>query len=192
MAHRECLRMNTTSTQRRPLNLQVLESFVTRKRLNAPRHIDEGETVTLSHSDFVPVIQAEVGSEEAVSVYRFRVLVPINQVIRETTGKIQRLTITSNEDLDLVRNTIIRHFRGITTTVNAAPAVRGVGSRDPTGPWKLWKRTNTLHLRSTRLPSKNQMTTSVLCAKSYRRRWGGRDPHRAGGNQAHLSVHQRH
>ena len=184
--------MNTTSSQRRPLNLQVLESFVTRKKLNAPRHIGEGESVTLSHSDFVPVIQAEVGSEVAVSVYRFRVLVPINQVIRETTGKIQRLTITSNEHLDVIRNTIIRHFSGITTTVNAAPAVRGVGSRDPQKPLETLEENEHTTFEVYAAPIQESDDYFRALRKELQEARGGRNPHRARGDQAYLSVHQRH
>jgi hypothetical protein len=44
------------------------------------------------------------------------------------------MTITTSTDLDLISNTIIRHFGAITTTVLAGPVLRGIGARNPGKP----------------------------------------------------------
>jgi hypothetical protein len=117
------------------LNLEVLEPLIARKRLKVSRILGEQEqTVTLTRDDFVPVVQAEVGSGVAVTVYRYRILVPINQVIRETVGKPREVPIANDEDIQLIRSTLLRHFGGLTTTLVDLPSVRGLGARDPQRP----------------------------------------------------------
>jgi hypothetical protein len=123
------------STARRPLNLEILEPLVARKKLKAARIVREQEqTVTLARDDFVPVVQADVGSLLAVSVYRYRLFIPVNQTIREADEKVQRVTIATEKDIFLLRSTIIRHFGGITMNFLDGPTVRGVGARDPQQP----------------------------------------------------------
>jgi hypothetical protein len=127
--------MASNGARRRALNLDVLEPLVARKKLKAARTFgDQEQTVTLARDDFVPVVQAEVGSAVAVSVYRYRVLVPITRIIRESPDQIQRLTIVTEPEIRLIRSTIIHHFGGITTTILDVPSIRGLGARDPQQP----------------------------------------------------------
>src|SRR5262245_7681864 len=113
------------STLRRPLNLEILEPFVDRKKLRAPGPLgDHDQSVTLTRDDFVPVVQAEVGSAVAVPVYRYRLLIPMNQVLRGPGGEIQRTAIASAKDIHLIWTTIVRHFGGFTTTIIETPTLR--------------------------------------------------------------------
>ncbi len=126
---------STPSSPRRPLRLEVLEPLVARKKLKVARAFGEQEqTITLTRDDFMPVIQAEVGSNVAVAIYRYRVLIPMSQVGRGTDGEIERTVIATEEDILLIRSTIIRHFGGISTTILDVPTVRGIGARDPQQP----------------------------------------------------------
>ena len=86
---------------------------------------------SMMRESFVPVIQAEVGSAVPINVYRYKVLVPISQTIRETPQAFRRVIITTREDLDLLTSMLSDHFGGITGTVVDPPIIRGVGARDP-------------------------------------------------------------
>jgi len=92
--------------------------------------VDE-QTVSIFRDDFVPVLQADVGSDVPVNVYRYKLLVPVAQTIRESALAFRRVTIATGEDLDLLTRMLTEHFGGITGTVIDPPAVRGVGARDP-------------------------------------------------------------
>jgi hypothetical protein len=87
--------------------------------------------VSLSRDLFVPAIQAEVGSPVPLSVYRYRVLVPLAQVIQESAHAVRRVLIASSDDLEALQVAFIRHFGGVTVHHQTPAALRGVGARDP-------------------------------------------------------------
>jgi len=117
---------------RRPINPAALLPHLARKKLREPKVLPSGEqNVSISRDDFVPVLQAEVGSDIPVNVYRYKVLIPIAQTIRESALAFRRVTIATREDLDLLTRMLTEHFGGITGTVVDPPTVRGVGARDP-------------------------------------------------------------
>jgi len=125
----------TTPPERRPINAQALDSHVIRKKLKSARMLAEGEqVVTLAPNEFIPVIRAEVGSEVAVSVYRYRLLLPLVQVFRESPRALRRVEIAAREDLAVLRDMLIRHFGGVTMNAPMPSPLLGVGARDPDKP----------------------------------------------------------
>src|SRR5437016_1761303 len=72
--------------KRRPVDVTVLEAHTVRMKLRAAVLLPETKkkTVSLPREAFVPLIQAEVGSPVPISVYRYRLLVPTAQIIRES------------------------------------------------------------------------------------------------------------
>jgi hypothetical protein len=118
---------------RRPFNPEALQPHLAKKKLRAPVVLPQirRKTVSLARDSFAPVIQAEVGSDVSVNVYSYKVLVPIAQIIRQTDTDFRRVTIATQEDLDLLLTTLVEHFGGITGTVIDPPTIRGVGARDP-------------------------------------------------------------
>jgi hypothetical protein len=120
------------SRSRRPLNPAALLPHLARKKLRGAKVLPEGEGhVVISRDDFIPVLQAAVGSDVPVKVYSYKVLVPIAQTIRESALAFRRVTIATGEDLDLLTRMLTEHFGGITGTVIDPPTIRGVGARDP-------------------------------------------------------------
>src|ERR1051325_10002052 len=86
VAHRECLKMQpTTGPTRRPINEAALEPYIARRKPRSAKVLcAQEQSITLSRDEFVPIIQAEVGSDVPVNVYSYKVLVPIAQVVRES------------------------------------------------------------------------------------------------------------
>jgi hypothetical protein len=120
---------------RRPINPAVLQPHLAKKKLHVAQILPEGEgAVSLPREAFVPVIQAEVGSDVAVNVYRYKILVPVAQTIRETAEAVRRVTIATGEDIQLLMGLLTEHFGGLTGTVVDPPILRGVGARDPKRP----------------------------------------------------------
>jgi hypothetical protein len=65
----------------------------------------------------------------ATAVYRYTVLVPVEQIGPDGT----RRRIAAAQDLTTLELMLIAHFEGLTTAVDV-PAVRGLGYRDPQRP----------------------------------------------------------
>jgi hypothetical protein len=127
--------MAEPAPRRRPINFEALEQHLAKKKLKSPKILDPGEgSVTLSPDDFVPVIRAEVGSDVAITVYSYRILLPIAHIVRESADAIRRVTIASGSDIAALRSQLIRHFGGVTTNVLDPSPLRGVGARDPRQP----------------------------------------------------------
>jgi hypothetical protein len=89
------------------------------------------KTVSLPRESFVPLLQADVGSSVSISVYRYRVLVPVAQVIRESARAVRRVEVATEGDIYTIRNTLIRHFGGVTVLHQPPAPAFGVGARDP-------------------------------------------------------------
>jgi hypothetical protein len=121
------------SSARRPFNPAALNPHLAKKKLRTAVVLPESrkKTAPLPRDSFAPVIQTEVGSDVSVNVYSYKVLVPIAQIIRETTTSFRRLTIARQQDLDLLITMLVEHFGGITGTVIDPPTIRGVGARNP-------------------------------------------------------------
>ncbi len=89
------------------------------------------KTVSLPRDAFVPILQADVGSSVSVSVYRYRLLVPVAQIIRESAHEYRRVLVATEEDIFTLRNALIRHFGGVTVLHQPPAPAFGVGARDP-------------------------------------------------------------
>jgi hypothetical protein len=92
---------------------------------------EKKKSVSLSRGSFVPVIQAEVGATVPLQVYRYRLLVPLAQIIRESPQAIRRVEVATDQDINTIRNTLIRHFGGVTVVHQPPAPAFGVGARDP-------------------------------------------------------------
>ena len=87
--------------------------------------------MSLSRDSFVPVVQAEVGSPVPLLVNRYRLLVPVLHIIRESADTSRRTVVATRDDIDLIRNTLILHFGGVTVLHQPPAPAAGVGARDP-------------------------------------------------------------
>jgi hypothetical protein len=89
------------------------------------------KNVSLTRDDFVPVLHAGVGSPVSISVYCYRLYVPTAQVIQESAVSLRRISIATQLDVATIRDTLIRHFGGVTVLYHQAAPAYGVGARDP-------------------------------------------------------------
>jgi hypothetical protein len=89
------------------------------------------KTVALHRDSFVPYVQAEVGSPVPISVYKYRMLVPIMHIIQESPQEVRRVVTATDADIYTIRNTLIRHFGGVTVAHQPPAPAFGVGARDP-------------------------------------------------------------
>lgn len=89
------------------------------------------KTVSLRKDSLVPLIQADVGSEAPVDVARYRLLVPIAQLIASSAGEMRRSMVATLDDLDNLEKTFVRHLGGATVHLQEPSSIRGVGARDP-------------------------------------------------------------
>lgn len=123
------------TSSRRPFNPALLDSHAAPQKLKASRTLDPASTtISLTAEDFIPVIRADVGSETAVLVRRYRVLLPLAQIIRESADAFRRVTIAGSVEIAALRNMLIQHFGGVTLNVLDPSPLRGVGARDPSNP----------------------------------------------------------
>ncbi len=125
--------MPSRSPGRRPVDVTALEGHAARMKLRAGVVLSEARkrTVSLPRESFVPVIQADVGSPVSIAVYRYRILVPVAQLIRESARSIRRVEVATADDVYTIRNTLIRHFGGVTVLHQPPAPAFGVGARDP-------------------------------------------------------------
>jgi hypothetical protein len=125
--------MSPSSTKRRPVAVSSLEEHATKVKLrnNLRLPATQKKTVSFSRDSFVPAIQAEVGSAVPLLVHRYRLLVPLAQIIRISAHEVRRIEVATNDDIDTVRNALIRHFGGVTVLHQPPAPATGVGARDP-------------------------------------------------------------
>jgi len=124
--------MPPPAPKRRPLNLEGLEARVKSMRLRTGVELPLGKgKVSLARDRFVPRIQAEVGCELAVNVYRYRLLVPIAQITQESPSAVRRVVVATMEEIEQLQNAFVRHFGGVTVHHQTPAALRGLGARDP-------------------------------------------------------------
>ncbi len=126
--------MSPASGQRRRVNLTALEEHAAKVKLRTGMLLPEAKnkkSVSLARDSFVPVIQAEVGTPIPLLVHRYRLLVPIAQIIRESAQAIRRIMVATTADIDTIRDALIRHLGGVTVLHQPPAAAAGIGARDP-------------------------------------------------------------
>jgi hypothetical protein len=125
--------MPSSSPQRQPVDLSVLEEYAAKVKLRTGIELPETKkkTISLPWDAFVPLVQAEVGSLVPLLVHRYRLLVPLEHVIRESAQSVRRVQIATQTDVNTIRNTLIRHFGGVTVLHQPPAPAHGVGARDP-------------------------------------------------------------
>lgn len=126
--------MPPASPQRRPVNLTPLEEHAAKVKLRTGILLPvtkNRRSVSLPRDSFVPVIQAEVGTPIPLLVHRYRLLVPIAQIIRESAQAIRRIVVATAFDIDTIRDALIRHFGGVTVLHQPPAPAAGIGARDP-------------------------------------------------------------
>jgi hypothetical protein len=125
--------MPPPSPQRRPVDLTALEEHAAKVKLRTSILLPEGKRRTLSvpRGSFVPVIQVEVGSSVPLLVHRYRLLVPIAQIIRDSAHAMHRIPVATGADILTIRDALIRHFGGVTVLHQPPAPAFGVGARDP-------------------------------------------------------------
>jgi hypothetical protein len=121
------------SPQRRPVDLTPLEEHAAKVKLRSGVVLPSGRrrTVSLPRESFVPVVQAEVGTPVPLLVHRYRLLVPIVQIVRESVQVIRRVAVATPADIDTIRDALIRHFGGVTVAHQPPAPAFGIGARDP-------------------------------------------------------------
>jgi hypothetical protein len=124
--------MAPPSPKRRPVEVTALEDHAAKVKLRTGIALPGAKkTVSLPRESFVPVIQAEVGTPVPLLVHRYRLLVPIAQIIRESARAVRRVVVATGDDIDTLRNALIRHFGGVTVLHQPPSPAAGVGARDP-------------------------------------------------------------
>lgn len=125
--------MPDPTSPRRPVDLTLLDAHAARMKLRAGILLPETKkkSVSLPRDAFAPLLQADVGSLVSVSVYRYRLLVPIAQIVRESAHKVRRVLVATENDIFTIRNALIRHFGGVTVLHQPPAPAFGVGARDP-------------------------------------------------------------
>ena len=109
-----------------------LEAYAAKVKLRAGIDLPaKKKTVPLPREWFVPVIQAEVGSPVPLLVSRYRLLVPLAQIIRESAQAFRRVAVATKHDIDTLRNVLIRNFGGVTVLHQPPAPASGIGARDP-------------------------------------------------------------
>jgi hypothetical protein len=125
--------MPPPAPQRRPINLAPLEAHAAKVKLRTGVVLPEGrrKSVSVPRDSFVPVVQAEVGSALPLLVYRYRLLVPLAQVVWESAQVVRRVIIATDQEILALRDTFIRHFGGVTVLHQPPAPAFGIGARDP-------------------------------------------------------------
>jgi hypothetical protein len=123
----------TTQSQRRPVDLTALDGLAARMKLRQGVELPAGRSANVSvpRESFVPVVHAGVGSPSSVRAYRYRLLVPVAQTFYESPTSFRRFTIATDDDVTLIRETLSRHFGGVTMPHQEPTPALGIGARDP-------------------------------------------------------------
>lgn len=118
---------------RRPVDLSSFEQHVSLLKCKTGIARDESrkKMVNVPKDSLVPMIQADVGSAVPVDVARYRLLVPIAQLISSRSGEIKRVMVATLNDLYTLEKAFIRHLGGATVHLQEPSPIRGVGARDP-------------------------------------------------------------
>ena len=118
--------------RRRPVDVSALDQLAAWVKLRTGIELPGGtKPVSVPRDSFVPVVQANVGSPTPISVYRYRLLVPVAQVVHESPTAFRRITIATDDEVALLRATLVRHFGGATMLHQPGNPALGAGARDP-------------------------------------------------------------
>jgi hypothetical protein len=125
--------MPPLSPKRRPVDMAPLEEHAARMKLRSAIVLPDTKkkSVSLSRELFVPLLQVDVGSSVAIAVNRYRLLVPIVQIVHESRHAVRRVVVATDSDIFTIRNALIRHFGGVTVLHQPPAPAFGVGARDP-------------------------------------------------------------
>ena len=125
--------MTSSPPNQRPVNLSALQEHAAKVKLRTGIALPETrkKSVSLPREVFVPLIQAEVGAAVPLLVYRYRLLVPIAQLIADSQLGIRRVMVATSADIFTIRDILIRHFGGVTVLHQPPAAASGIGARDP-------------------------------------------------------------
>ena len=125
--------MPPPSPKRRPVDVTALEEPAVRMKLRTGVALPptKKKAVSLPRESFVPVLQADVGSAISISVHRYRLLIPLQQIIQESAHSIRRVKVATDADIYLLRDTLIRHFGGVTVLHRPPAPAFGIGPRAP-------------------------------------------------------------
>lgn len=120
-------------SSRRPVDLSVLERHVSvlKSKTGIARDDSRKKTVNVPKGSLVPMIQADVGSAVPVDVARYRLLVPIAQLITTAAGGVERVMVATLSDLNTIEKAFVHHLGGATVHLQEPSPIRGVGARDP-------------------------------------------------------------
>lgn len=118
---------------RRPVDLSALEEHVSllKSKTGIARDDLRKKMLSVRKDSLVPMIQADVGSNVPVDVARYRLLVPIAQLVASRSGEVERVMVATLNDLDTLQQTFVRHLGGATVYLQEPSPIRGVGARDP-------------------------------------------------------------
>jgi hypothetical protein len=102
--------MAAVPAKRRPVNVAVLDAHVRAVKLRRGVELPAGrkKTVPLPREAFVPVVQADVGGPVALLVQRYRVLVPVAQIIRESLQAVRRLLVATQDHIEALQAAFIQ------------------------------------------------------------------------------------
>ncbi|HEX5443680.1 MAG TPA: hypothetical protein VFW87_07620 [Pirellulales bacterium] len=125
--------MTSSSPKRRPVDFSSLEKHISKLKIKdgIARDDSRKKTVSIDKGALCPIIQADVGAQESTDVFRYRLLIPIAQIIARTPDDIRRVVVASGRDLTTIQNAFIRHFGGATFQLQEPSPIRGEGARDP-------------------------------------------------------------
>jgi hypothetical protein len=124
----------SSSPRQRPINPDNLLPYTVEQKLARPVQAGAGRSVSIRRDQLIPVVRAEVGSEVPIQAYHYRIFVPIAQVIWESANAYRRITVATEDDIDTLRNLLIRDFGGVTVFKQSPSPLRGAGARDPRQP----------------------------------------------------------
>jgi hypothetical protein len=114
------------------VDVSHLEEHAAKAKLRAAIELPaRKKSVSLPRELFVPVIQAEVGSLVPLLVHRYRLLVPLAQIVRESARVFRRMEVATKEDIDTIRDVLILHFGGVTVLHQPPAPASGICARDP-------------------------------------------------------------
>ena len=163
--------MPSPTPQRRPVDLAPLEEYAAKVKLRSGVVLPAGRknTVSLSRESFVPVIQAEVGTPVPLLVHRYRLLVPIAQIVRESAQAIRRIQVATPADIDAIRDALIRRFGGVTVVHQPPAPAFGIGARDPSNVAGTLEQNEHVAFEVYAAPVQESETTSVRFVGNWRK-----------------------
>src|SRR5262245_3413165 len=112
---------------RRPINPEALTPYSADQKLARPIQSTAKRSVSIGRDQLIPVVQAEVGAEVPVPAYHYRIFVPVAQVVWESPSTCRRITIASDQDIETLRDLLIRDFGGVPTLKQNPPPCKDPG-----------------------------------------------------------------